>query len=508
MINKPINSKTFCILAIIALVIPTAFIAAPTSAQPSSITFTTCDSSGNAKTVFNPGWSDNGVYWNDVENMYFTAAGLSPSTTYPIYVFIKNDGWTLGTSFSAIHRFSHTASSITTDSSGNVVPTSVYTNMAAGEYTVVVDVNNDGIYNAGDLIVDPVEVTLTIVSTDGYDVLSMAHLTMPQIYAMPTYTGVGCPRRSGGYYPPEQIGNYTGVPMQFICNVVGGMSTSSLCMYATAVDGYSTSQSYSQIYTNNWPQYNITEGLAHQYGGDTAAKLSGQSPMTILAYKVNSTRLPSDGTGGDNDLGGPLRDFVVSNNGTSDILANDGMATFGTTFCKYLTSIVIMNPAGITLSTSDSEGTAQSSFNLGDDIYFSATGLNRTTSTRIASYPIYVINHQSAWTTRIPLPDFVSTVTITTDSAGNLPLTDIYTNAAPGSYDIIVDKNVNGQFDDNDLILTNIISTPGPALFVVPEYAYGALLSIAACFVAFIAYVALKKHSAAPNFSLHPKTNL
>jgi uncharacterized protein (DUF2141 family) len=450
--KQRIKNKKFYILTVLAISLITIPALTTDSPVSAAVTSSTCDSSGTAKTVFNPGWSTDGSTWHGGESVYFKASGLSPSTTYPIYVFIKNDGWGSGSSFSSVTRFFHTATSITTDSAGNVAPTSIYSRMAAGEYTAAVDVNKNGIYDSGDILIN-IDVTLAIVATDGYDVLKTVYLTMPEIYAMSSYTGVGCPRRSGGYYPADQIGKYTGVPMPFICNLVGGMKTSSLCTYATAVDGYCTSQSYSQVYENVWPQYNISEGLAHPYGGDSVAKISGQLPITLLAYKVNGTRLPSDGTGLDSDLGGPLRDVVVANNGTSSILANDGMATFGTTFCKYLTSIVIMNPGTLAFQTCDSGGTEKTSFNSGNAVYFSAAGLGQS-----KTYPVYMVNDASAWAVRIPMPTRVSgsTATVSTDSSGNVAATSVYTNAQAGNYAVIVDVDSDGQYDEADLLLSGI----------------------------------------------------
>jgi hypothetical protein len=128
MTNKIKYTKALCICFLIALVASTVNAIVPT-VSASAVTFRTCDSAGNTKTTFNPGWSTDGMTWNGGENVYFTASGLSASTTYPIYVFIKNDSWTTGMAFPT--RWFHTESSITADSSGNIVQPAIYTRQQA-----------------------------------------------------------------------------------------------------------------------------------------------------------------------------------------------------------------------------------------------------------------------------------------------------------------------------------------------------------------------------------------
>jgi hypothetical protein len=136
------------------------------------------------------------------------------------------------------------------------------------------------------------------------------------------------------------LGNYTGASLQYVCNLVGGMTPSSIVTYVTDVDGYTISQSYNEVYKNIYTQFNIS----------THELISGQNPLTIVAYKVNGTWLSSDGTSGDTDLGGPLRIFVVINNGTSRLMINDGMGTFGMVMCKCVTHIVISNAGRLRLA--------------------------------------------------------------------------------------------------------------------------------------------------------------
>jgi ABC-type thiamin/hydroxymethylpyrimidine transport system permease subunit len=271
-------------------------------------------------------------------------------------------------------------------------------------------------------------------------------LTAADLSSMPTYTGVGSPRRNGGVFPLDMLGNYTGIPLIYICNLVGGMTPSSLVTVSTTVDGYTASLTYAQVHDSIYTQYNIT----------THEQISGQNPITLLAYGVNGTTLTSDGTNSDSDLGGPLRIIIVSNNGTSSILANDGMATFGNVMCKFVTNIEILNPGSLSFNTCDSSGTAKTSFTSGDTVFFSATGLSASTT-----YPVYVVQDEAAWAVRIPMPTRVSgsTNSVTTDSSGNIAAASIYSNAPAGQYAVIVDLNSDGKYDENDLLINKVATS-------------------------------------------------
>jgi hypothetical protein len=117
--------------------------------------------------------------------------------------------------------------------------------------------------------------------------------------------------------------------------------------------------------------------------------------------------------------------------------------------------------------TCNSNGVAQSTFNSGDDVCFTATGLSPSTA-----YNVEVIPYNSAWSTGMSIPTPVSTTSITTDGSGNIALTSIYSPAASGQYDVIVKPvaETDGTYDSQDLLITNVVTTPGPGLFVLYEY--------------------------------------
>ena len=65
----------------------------------------------------------------------------------------------------------------------------------------------------------------------------------------------------------------------------------------------------------------------------------------------------------------------------------------------------------------------------------------------------------------------------------------VWSRASPGFYDIVVDANGNGYFDSGEAKDTADITPGGTGVFfVVPEYLFGSLVALTACFAAFVAY--------------------
>jgi hypothetical protein len=121
----------------------------------------------------------------------------------------------------------------------------------------------------------------------------------------------------------------------------------------------------------------------------------------------------------------------------------------------------------LTYRTCNTNGVAQSTFNSGDDVFFTATGLSPSTA-----YNVEVVPYSSAWSTGMSIPTPVSSTSITTDGSGSISLTSIYSPAATGQYDTIVKlaNETDGTYDAQDLLITNVVTTPGPGLFVLPKY--------------------------------------
>ncbi len=470
--------RVLSVCLLITLLVPLITIATPTAKATPDPTIYTCNVSGNQTSTFNPSVFNSALGHTEGGDgdVYVNVTGLSASTTYPLYVFLANSTFTFGDSFSAMTPYfavpindsfphsgapAHTQCNITTNSLGSLSSLKdIYTTPASGNYIVIVDVNNNGTYESDDLAAN-FTVTFCVSVHDGDGtLLKVRYLTPDEIYSMPSYTGVGSPRRNGGFYPLAMIGNYTGVPLQYICNEVGGMSEYGIATYYTPIDGYYVSQGYEQVYENLYTQYNIS----------THEIITGQNPMIILAYKVNGTMLYSDCTDSDSDLGGAFRLFVVSNNGTSPILANDGMATFGYTYVKYISNLDIMNPGTLSCNTTDGSGNKKSTFyNANDTVYLSATGFDASTT-----YPVYIVPHEANRTVRVLISSLnpeVST-TVTTDISGAVTNAVIwnlsnYGNLAYTDYDVIMDLNDNSKLDDNDFMITNTVEWPGPGIHII-----------------------------------------
>lgn len=294
-------------------------------------------------------------------------------------------------------------------------------------------------------------------------------LSPSDVYAMPSYTGYGCIRKSGDL---ESYGNYTGIPLKYLINMVGGI-TSSSSIHAEASDGFEATYTYSDIYNNGLVMYNST----------TNTRIYPTDATFILAYACNGS-----------DYFNSPRLILVRP------LSNypDGVAMMGNKSPKNVTLIEVLNPPAnpLTFKTSDSSGTAKSTYNLGENVYFTATGLSTLTT-----YPIYVVQDVASWTFHTALPTCVSgsAVSVTTDNSGNIAADSIYSNAQGGKYDVVVDVNNNGEFDESDLLINNVVTTGG--MFVLPEYSFGALFAVVACFVALVAFVALKSGVGISRFS-------
>lgn len=323
--------------------------------------------------------------------------------------------------------------------------------------------------------------TLTITGATG-----TVTITNNNILNLPSTTGVGGWSGKHG----AVTGTWVGVPLQYLCNLVGGVSSASTCevtVAQTIPNAYSTT--YSQSLTLS--QVNSI-GTDSKYSWYTSSGASATAPTTetlIVAYEYNGAAIPLNSQ----DAWGPLRLVAV---GPLGLLSSGSLSVS----CVDTISIgpYPANYNALTYSTCNTNGAAQSTFNQGSNICFTATGLNPSTS-----YSVQVVPYQSAWTTGMAIPTAVSGSVITTNSAGNIAITSIYTSAAPGQYDIIVKptSETDGTYDSQDLLITNVVATPGSGLFVLPEYAFGALGALGACFAVLISYAAVKKGVSFPHFS-------
>jgi hypothetical protein len=95
-----------------------------------------CDATGIKKDSFNIG-----------EAVYVMGTGYTPSTIYNIYVVTDLD-WT--DKLAIPTRIPGTATQVSSDLSGNVPPTEAWSSpQTLGKYDIIVDVNNNSMYDQG-----------------------------------------------------------------------------------------------------------------------------------------------------------------------------------------------------------------------------------------------------------------------------------------------------------------------------------------------------------------------
>lgn len=98
--------------------------------------------------------------FNLYEDVYVNGSGFSPSRTYDFHIVNDTDIWINGTSIPA--RVAGTATSIASDSYGNISPVTVWTDPPTlGKYDIIVDVNGNGLYDVEFDVLDDNDVDVT-----------------------------------------------------------------------------------------------------------------------------------------------------------------------------------------------------------------------------------------------------------------------------------------------------------------------------------------------------------
>lgn len=108
-----------------------------------------CNPSGSKKDVFSLG-----------ETVYLNGSGYSSSTSYDLYIVEDVEPWTNGLLIPA--RVADTLTTVSSDPSGNILPTAVWGNpQTVGRYDIIVDVNGNGQYDADIDALDDNDVEVT-----------------------------------------------------------------------------------------------------------------------------------------------------------------------------------------------------------------------------------------------------------------------------------------------------------------------------------------------------------
>jgi hypothetical protein len=91
--------------------------------------------------------------------VYVNGSGFSPSTTYNLYIVVDSR-WIDGIAIPK--RISDTAENVSSDSSGNIPPTSVWSPLLTmGKYDIIIDVNSNDHYDEGIDALDDKDIEVT-----------------------------------------------------------------------------------------------------------------------------------------------------------------------------------------------------------------------------------------------------------------------------------------------------------------------------------------------------------
>jgi len=144
-------------------------------------------------------------------------------------------------------------------------------------------------------------------------------------------------------------------------------------------------------------------------------------------------------------------------------------------------SAIFINPT--TWTTTDT-------FGIGDEVCVVGAGFSPETS-----YDVMVVNDVD-WTDGMTIPSYIAKTTVTTDSGGGvMDAYPVWYGATPGKYDIIVDVNNNGIYDEGIDALDDSDIEVTAGFFVIPEVAIGSIVAVAAMFAALGLFVCKKKHA-------------
>ncbi len=147
-------------------------------------------------------------------------------------------------------------------------------------------------------------------------------------------------------------------------------------------------------------------------------------------------------------------------------------------FTGFLGTKAEVNPPA-KIDSCAANGETQYFFATGQTVWLRGEGFNASTT-----YDVYVVVYGSCPIGELLPPSRVPGTTnqVTTDASGEF-LVYVWHTAQHGTYDIIIDIEGDGVHTVADPMVVSTVGTAG--IFVTPEYEYGALLAVAACFAAF-----------------------
>ena len=152
--------------------------------------------------------------------------------------------------------------------------------------------------------------SLTVVGADGTQVV----LNETDIGNLASYRAYGGFKNSLGFL--KGLGNYTGVPLSMLCDLVGGLTSTSI-VNVTASD-YSKAFSFDEVVNGNFTTFSpaTTEEVPHS-----------KPLVPIVAYYFNDANIGSSD-------GGPLRLAIVG---------SEGLATNSTYWVKWVVRVEVVD---------------------------------------------------------------------------------------------------------------------------------------------------------------------
>jgi glucose/arabinose dehydrogenase len=121
-------------------------------------TIESCDASGNVKNTFNLS-----------DSVYVFGSGFPASSTFDIHVVADQGSWTALNGMPIPTPLATDIHSITSDSSGNIAVSLLWSQPSLGNYDIIVDVNRNGLYEIG------------IDAVDNDDVVTAGVVIIPEI---------------------------------------------------------------------------------------------------------------------------------------------------------------------------------------------------------------------------------------------------------------------------------------------------------------------------------------
>jgi hypothetical protein len=148
----------------------------------------------------------------------------------------------------------------------------------------------------------------------------------------------------------------------------------------------------------------------------------------------------------------------------------------------------VLNP---TIESCDSAGATKDTFNVADGVYVKGTGYSSSTT-----YDLYVVHDVTVWSDGITIPAavFGTSTTVSSDADGNIPATLVWPGLLVlGKYDIVVDVNGNGVYDEGIDALDDGDIEVTAGLNVIPEVPFGTIAVAASMGLAFYGFKTINK---------------